>query len=778
MRKPLSNSEPIDMKLANKLIFLISLLTVLVGLTGLLYAAEPICPGGSSPRGDIKVCMDFDNLTNCTTGLENQCWVDNGYILGHTSGIKITSSGGAAVGSGYSTARGNPGGTGVGGQDINSIPGGRTSAMNWRYYRRMKAGFISFDSGHGPEIRMPGDGSGGLLCGGSLKFQLSMYSLQVYVPSTCEATSFYLYPNTSNPVLRNNRWYLIEMHAVVDTACTNIASPHGCNGVFDLYIDEQLVSHYTDINYGGATHGVKFESLVGPWAYYHNVFPPWGSDVDFDNFAYSNTGTYIGPAASENARGTADSSSPYLNIIGANAMIGHRFAGDCDVNGYLGLGQKFRAGATLQNTIAHGLYVDTCTVNPDTAMKISVGPNSGGGSFLDIAHGLSMFHQLVNYGWVYLPSTNPTPTSVALSGFGEGGIENIIAVSIHNGKWAIALRNGNAALQYIDTTVTATFDTWHQYEIIVWDDNKLTLAIDQTKLLDRVTAPIQVNYLWINSINNSIVWGVIDYQGTGTFVAYVDDVAGGSASWWSCDGWGAASCPFSGAGTTPPIVPSNPDPIGWWKFDAGSGTTAADSSVNGNTGTLVNGPTWVTGRVGSFAVNFDGVNDYVDAGGSSVFNLTSAYTWSMWVKSPSAPSSAGGPVFVDGTTSDSWGFNWNHPNSAFRQAASQRLSDGSYVSAKLTSTLSANTWYLITATWNGSTLTVYLNGSPQASASAPSVKTFSGSFRIGNNGTSFFTGTIDEVRVYNRALSAQEVATLAASSAPAAPASLAILPIP
>jgi len=39
-------------------------------------------------------------------------------------------------------------------------------------------------------------------------------------------------------------------------------------------------------------------------------------------------------------------------------------------------------------------------------------------------------------------------------------------------------------------------------------------------------------------------------------------------------------------------------PVAHWKFDEGSGTTAADSSGNGNTGTLLNSPTWTTGRVG------------------------------------------------------------------------------------------------------------------------------------------------------------------------------------
>src|SRR5439155_25473922 len=61
-----------------------SIVGVLLLLGGLFLAqpaaaVEAICPGGSSPRSDIKFCVDFDNLTGCTTGLEDACWLNNGY---------------------------------------------------------------------------------------------------------------------------------------------------------------------------------------------------------------------------------------------------------------------------------------------------------------------------------------------------------------------------------------------------------------------------------------------------------------------------------------------------------------------------------------------------------------------------------------------------------------------------------------------------------------------------------------------------------------------------
>jgi len=67
----------------------------------------------------------------------------------------------------------------------------------------------------------------------------------------------------------------------------------------------------------------------------------------------------------------------------------------------------------------------------------------------------------------------------------------------------------------------------------------------------------------------------------------------------------------------PPVIHSDnktdatlPGPVGWWKFDDGTGTTAADASGDGYTATLVNGISWVTGKIGD-AVSANGVNQYV-----------------------------------------------------------------------------------------------------------------------------------------------------------------------
>jgi hypothetical protein len=78
-----------------------------------------------------------------------------------------------------------------------------------------------------------------------------------------------------------------------------------------------------------------------------------------------------------------------------------------------------------------------------------------------------------------------------------------------------------------------------------------------------------------------------------------------------------------------------------WHLDEGSGPTAADTSGNGNDGTLVNNPAWVNGKIGN-ALEFDGTNDYVDCGQDSSLKITGAITVEAWVNW----TGTGNPYFV------------------------------------------------------------------------------------------------------------------------------------
>ena len=188
-------------------------------------------------------------------------------------------------------------------------------------------------------------------------------------------------------------------------------------------------------------------------------------------------------------------------------------------------------------------------------------------------------------------------------------------------------------------------------------------------------------------------------------------------------------------------------------FEEGSGTTTQDHSGNGNNGTLVNGVGWVAGQVGQ-AVNFDGTNDYVETGNTA--NLPN-WTISGWVRGLAAPSSANasGPIHRD----SNYTISWNHQSAAFRGAAAVQVG-GTWHAASF-GPLLANTWYYLAATYDGQTLRAYKDGALITSNTAPAGAPTSepDSLKLGRHNTNaqFFRGTVDEVRVYNRALSLEEI---------------------
>jgi len=95
--------------------------------------------------------------------------------------------------------------------------------------------------------------------------------------------------------------------------------------------------------------------------------------------------------------------------------------------------------------------------------------------------------------------------------------------------------------------------------------------------------------------------------------------------------------------------------VGYWKFDDGSGTTAADSSGNAHTATLVNGVSWVTGKIGD-AVSANGVNQYVSTPAINL-SATKAVTWTAWVNR--TYSTAGGHTLFENST------NFNNSTTGF-----------------------------------------------------------------------------------------------------------------
>ena len=189
---------------------------------------------------------------------------------------------------------------------------------------------------------------------------------------------------------------------------------------------------------------------------------------------------------------------------------------------------------------------------------------------------------------------------------------------------------------------------------------------------------------------------------------------------------------------------------GWWKLDYGSGTNAFDSSGNGVSGTLGGSPVWTTGHLGGALNTAAG---YVTTGYTiPAQSSATSFTWSAWVNLASA---GGTPVIMGFRNGATWA---KLTPSAFEYGS------GSII----TQALPTNVWTLVTIVKNGSNFTYYENGAVVGTASNSS-SVVSHTFYIGEDpgfgADGSVNGIIDDVRVYSRALSANEVANLYAQNA-------------
>lgn len=159
------------------------------------------------------------------------------------------------------------------------------------------------------------------------------------------------------------------------------------------------------------------------------------------------------------------------------------------------------------------------------------------------------------------------------------------------------------------------------------------------------------------------------------------------------------------------------------------------------------------------SLDFDGAGDYADMGNGSSLNITSAITISAWIK----PGVIQEQYIVAKYPGDDVlsGYNLLIADNELYF----RLGDGALRhQLNLTGGLSAGSWYHIAATWDGSTMLLYKDGS-QISGSTSFVGTMgtnSNNVAVGSRaGSSYYwNGSIDDVRIYNRALSSTEVSDL------------------
>ena len=182
------------------------------------------------------------------------------------------------------------------------------------------------------------------------------------------------------------------------------------------------------------------------------------------------------------------------------------------------------------------------------------------------------------------------------------------------------------------------------------------------------------------------------------------------------------------------------------------GNGAYDRAGQGNDGTLTNGPARAPGKIGQ-GLSFDGSNDYVESTSNVLDPTSGPLTASAWFKTNSITTNQVIIAQLDGTGT---GRGWLSINST--GVISSNL--GNTVTLGTTA-LKTNTWYHAVVTKLSGVVTLYLDGQNDGSA-ARTIESATGVTRIGigKTGLNPFNGLIDEVRVYNRVLSADEIKRL------------------
>jgi hypothetical protein len=198
---------------------------------------------------------------------------------------------------------------------------------------------------------------------------------------------------------------------------------------------------------------------------------------------------------------------------------------------------------------------------------------------------------------------------------------------------------------------------------------------------------------------------------------------------------------------------------GHWKFDENSGTEALDETGFGNTATLINNPQWVTGKIGG-SLQFDGNNHAIIQNPTDILNC-SFITMSAWIKTDS---SAGKQFIVSRQMTSSQTYGLYLENGKYKACLRLDGNEGSSILVESDADVSVGNWVHMCATYDGINLKLYINGvldktvytEGRIDRDNPLYLIIGMDYQL----SSGFQGVIDDIRLYNRPLTSEEIIIL------------------
>src|SRR5712671_6938154 len=218
------------------------------------------------------------------------------------------------------------------------------------------------------------------------------------------------------------------------------------------------------------------------------------------------------------------------------------------------------------------------------------------------------------------------------------------------------------------------------------------------------------------------------------------------------------------AANVPVTVSNTSGLVAAYSFSEGSGTSVTDSSSNNLTGIIV-GATWTTGGRYGNALSFNGTSSYVDLGNPTALQLTGSMTLEAWVNAAANPADDG-QIVAKSNGSAGWQFKTSPDTGPHTFGLAVSGNSSSVTQRYSTTVRSLNTWYHVAGVYNATTGTmdIYVNGTLNdgiLSGAIPNVQ-FNQNVNVNigrRTGGYYFNGIIDELRIYNRALSQAEIQT-------------------
>ena len=398
---------------------------------------------------------------------------------------------------------------------------------------------------------------------------------------------------------------------------------------------------------------------------------------------------------------------------------------------------------------SNAFTVTTAEQAPTVATPASATPSpvTGTTTALSVLGADASGESNLTYTWA---TTGTPPAAVTFSANGTNASKNTTATFSKAGNYNFQVTITNAVGLSITSNVSVTVDL--TFTSIAIGPFGATVAPNGQKQFS-ATAKDQFGGTMVTQ--PTFTWSIVGQIGTisssGLFVAGSSQLTGAVvASSGTANGWATVS------------VSTLPAPLAWYRFGEGSGTTVNDSAGNGYSGTIFGGATFGTGISGGDLV-FNGTSGSVSLGNPAGLNITGTITLAAWIY----PRSRSG---IQDGIQDIVGRSYNL---SLGQETVLRVNNGSYqigawngnnyfASATMPPG-DLDTWVYLVGVYDGSAWRLYRDGTLVASsASTVGALQVAENWTVGSSAVSnrYFEGSIDEVRIYNAALSAAQVATL------------------